>query len=189
MDGSSTPLLLKLNFSALNTTANTVALQFHPTILRDLTPNQAFEPDTGILHASLSDAPTITFQYWINKFNSSYVHARSTGGKLQSYLFYSFFDQSGVDTPLSWSTHPQHDLRQTHRYGYSTYHLPFFFNVNRQNLQYPPSDNHPSKAPVDSKSVIILLMHQSLQKNATLMAHLQTRPYHSLLQQTPIYPS
>ena len=65
MDGSSTPLLLKLNFSALNTTANTVALQFHPTILRDLTPNQEFEPDTGILHASLSDAPTITFQYWI----------------------------------------------------------------------------------------------------------------------------
>ena len=42
-----------------------MALQAHPAIPRDLTPEQAFESDTGILHVSSSDDPTITLQSWI----------------------------------------------------------------------------------------------------------------------------
>ena len=40
--------------SALDAPAGTMALRAHPTITIDLTPEQAFQSDTGILHASLS---------------------------------------------------------------------------------------------------------------------------------------
>ena len=72
-----------------------------------------------------------------NKVHSSYVHARSTRGGLQCSLFYLLFDRSGVDTLISRPTCHQHDLRQTHRDGSSTYPLPFFFDVNITNTCNP----------------------------------------------------
>ena len=39
-----------------------MALRVHPTIPSDLTPEQAFESDTSILHVSPSDVPTLNFQ-------------------------------------------------------------------------------------------------------------------------------
>ena len=42
-----------------------MALRAHPTILSDLTPEQSFESDTGILYALSLGNPTITLQYWI----------------------------------------------------------------------------------------------------------------------------
>ena len=42
-----------------------MALRTHPRIPSDLTPEQAFGFDTGILHASLSGDPTLSVRYWI----------------------------------------------------------------------------------------------------------------------------
>ena len=36
-----------------------------PRFRSDLTPEQVFESDTGILHASLSGNPTLSVRYWI----------------------------------------------------------------------------------------------------------------------------
>ena len=53
------------NSSARDTPAVTMSLHAHPTNTRNLTPEQAFESNTGILHAFSSDSPTLTLQYWI----------------------------------------------------------------------------------------------------------------------------
>ena len=45
--------------------ADTMALSAPPTIPSNLTPEQAFEYDTTILHASSLEAPNLTLQYWI----------------------------------------------------------------------------------------------------------------------------
>ena len=42
-----------------------MALRAHPTIPSNLTPEQALESDTGILHESLSGDLTLTIQSWI----------------------------------------------------------------------------------------------------------------------------
>ena len=42
-----------------------MAMRFHPTIPSDLTPKQAFNYDTGILHASSLGDLTLIVQYWI----------------------------------------------------------------------------------------------------------------------------
>ena len=42
-----------------------MALHAHPTIPSNLTPEQVFKSDTGILHAFSSGEPTPTVQYWI----------------------------------------------------------------------------------------------------------------------------
>ena len=42
-----------------------MALRAHPMITSDLTPEQAFESDSGILHESSSGDPTLTVHYWI----------------------------------------------------------------------------------------------------------------------------
>ena len=42
-----------------------MALRSHPTIPSDLTPEQEFDFNTGILHASSSGDPTLTIQHWI----------------------------------------------------------------------------------------------------------------------------
>ena len=47
------------------TSAAMMALRTHPMILSNLTPEQVFESDTGILHALLSGNLTLTIQYWI----------------------------------------------------------------------------------------------------------------------------
>ena len=51
--------------SALDVPSVTKALHVHPAIPSNLTPNQAFDSDTGILCALLSDVLTLTFKYWI----------------------------------------------------------------------------------------------------------------------------
>ena len=42
-----------------------MALRAHPTIPSDLTQEQVFESDTGILHVLLLDTLTLTLYYWI----------------------------------------------------------------------------------------------------------------------------
>ena len=42
-----------------------MALHDHPTIPSDLTLEQAFESDTGILHVSSLSDSNITVRYWI----------------------------------------------------------------------------------------------------------------------------
>ena len=59
------PLYLCPDSSTLDVTAKTMALQFHPMIMSDITPEQVFQSDSGILHALLLDVPKITLQYWI----------------------------------------------------------------------------------------------------------------------------
>ena len=52
----------------------------------------------------------------------------------------------------------------------------------------PPSQNSPSNAHFDPKTSLIVLMHQMLQKNATLITHLQNQPSPPSVQLTPIDP-
>ena len=42
-----------------------MALRTHPMIPSELTPEQAFESNTGILHASSLGDPTLSVCYWI----------------------------------------------------------------------------------------------------------------------------
>ena len=46
-----------------------MALRAHPTILSDLTQEQAFDSHTGILHAPLSNTNTLTLHYFITTWS------------------------------------------------------------------------------------------------------------------------
>ena len=62
--------------------------------------------------------------------------------------------------------------------------IPYLFSLKSTSPKPStlPSHNSPSKVSVNSMEAFIALMHQTIQKNATFMAHLQTRPYPPLVQ-------
>ena len=59
------PPYLITNSSDLEAPTGIMDLRAHPTIPIDLTPEQLFESDTGILDALSSDVLTLSLQYWI----------------------------------------------------------------------------------------------------------------------------
>ena len=80
-----------------------------------------------------------------NKVYSSNVQTRLTGCGLKHFLFYSLFDQSGVEMPLSRPARHQHDLRQNHQEGSFNNPLPFFVDVNIAKTSNTSNTYFPSK--------------------------------------------
>ena len=167
-----------------------MALQVHLMIASDLTPNQAFESDNGILHASSLDVPVITLQYWITTRSILPTFTQDQQEAGYKVLYFTPFltkaaweclypDQPAANTisarlaetaPLTIpslsslvSTSPTPTKHPTHNY-----------------LQNAPSDPTPS---------FIALIHQTLQQKLTMMAHLQTQSSPPLVQTTPIAPA
>ena len=75
-------------------------IQAYPTIPIDLHPDQYFEYETGILHASSSDAPTINFQYWITKRSIIPAFVKDCQGAGYSVIYFTPFSNEVAWTCL-----------------------------------------------------------------------------------------
>ena len=147
-----------------------MALRTQPTILSDLTPEQAFESDTGILHASLSGDLTLTVQYWIatRSILPTFTRDRLEAG----YDVISF-------TPLSleaaWARlHPEQPILNTISVRLNETNPPTFLSQASSMSTSPApttplAHNSPSNQTVDPTTALIALMQQSLQKNVTMI--------------------
>ena len=166
-----------------------MVLQFHPTILSDLTPEQAFESNNGIIHVFSSDVPNITTQFWITTSSILSTFTQDWQGAGYNVLYFTPFSTKGVWTRL-YPDQPITNMifaRLT-----ATDPLPIPLSSSPMSTsptpETSPSHNSPSNAPVNPTAALIALMHQTLQQNATLMAHLQTSPSPPSFQQTSISP-
>ena len=166
-----------------------MALQAHPTIPSNLTPEQEFESDTGILHLSSSGSPTITFQYWITTRSifRTFTQDRLEAG--YNVLYFTPFSIKAVWTRL-YPDQPITNMIFARLTATDPLPIPLSSSLmsTSPTPETPPSHNSPSNAPVNPTAALIALMHQTLQQNATLMAHLQTSPSPPSFQQTSISP-
>ena len=166
-----------------------MALRAHPTILGGLTHKQAFKSNTSILHASPSDVLTLTLQYWIT--TSSILPTLTQDSQEASYdvFYFTPFSTKAAWTRL-YTNQPASNTISTRLTEMSP---PTFPSLDLSmstspTPTTPPSHNSPSKAPVDPTTAFIPMMHQTLQKNATMMVHMQTQNSPPSSQQTPTAP-
>ena len=73
-----------------------MALRAHLAIPSELTPEQAFESDTGIIHALLSGDPTLTVCYWITTRSIIPTFARNRLKASYNVLSYTPFSSEAV---------------------------------------------------------------------------------------------
>ena len=96
-------------FLCSTTPAITMALHAQPTIPSDLTTNQAFESNTGILHASLLGDPTLTVQYQITTRSilPTFTQDRNESG-------YDVFSFTPFSSEAAWTRlHPEQAILNT----------------------------------------------------------------------------
>ena len=86
-----------------------MALRAHPTIPSDLTPEQAFESDTGVLHSSLSGDPTLSVRYWITTRSIIQTFARNRLEAGYNMLYYASFSSEAAWTRV----HPDQAITNT----------------------------------------------------------------------------
>ena len=164
-----------------------MALQAHPTILIDLTPDQVFDSDTVILHSSSSDTPTITFQYWITTRSilPTFTHYFQEAG--YNVIYFTPFSTEAAWTRL----YPDQPVTNTISAKLTMeYPIPipyrYYLMSTSPTPENPPSRNYPSNAPANPTTALIARMHQTLQKNATLMVQLQKQTSPMVVQHTHI---
>ena len=154
-----------------------MVLRAHPTIPNDLTPDQSFESDTDILHASLSGDPTLTVRYWIT--------ARSILPKFTQYCQGDGYDVLSF-TPFSseaaWTClNPKQAISNTISVRLIKKNPQTFSSLAALMSTSPvpktaPEHSSPSNQTVDPTTALIALMHQSLQQNATMIVQLNYLP-------------
>ena len=154
-----------------------MALRSHSKIPINLTPKQALDSETGILHASSSVDLTLTVSYWITTRSMLPIFARDRLEAGYDMILYTPFSSEEVWTCL----HPNQSISNT-----------ISFQINNTNPQPIPSQaslmstsSAPTTPPphvslsnntVDPTLSLIALMQQSLQQNVTMIAQLN---YHS----------
>ena len=154
-----------------------MALHAHPTIPSDLTPMQAFDSDTGILHATLSDAPTLTLQYWVTKrlILPEFMQDRQEAS--YDVLYFTPFSTEAAWTRL----YPENPILNTISVRLNETTPPFFPSLassmsTSPTPATPPTYSYPSNKKVDPTTALIALMNQSLQQNAAIMAQIHSSP-------------
>ena len=123
------------------------------------------------------------------KVHSSYVRKRSTGVGY-SVIYFTPFSTEDAWTRL-YSNQPVTNKISARLTATDPIPIPSHSSLmsTSPTLETPPIHNSPSNAPVDLMTEFIALMHQTPQKNAILMAHLQTRPSPLSVQYTLIAPT
>ena len=153
-----------------------MALCTHPTIPSNLTPEQAFESDTGILHEFSLDIPTLTLQYWIAtrsillKFTQDWQEAGYNVLYFTPFLNESTWTSLYTNQPVSNTISAR--LAETSPPTFPSLALSMSTSPT---MGTSPSHNSPSNMPVDPTTALIELMQQMLQKNDTIMVHMQTQ--------------
>ena len=151
-----------------------MALRSRPTILSDLTQEQAFESNTGILHSS-----------------SSYTHLTLHCVIANRYILPTFMQDRQEDgygiicfTPFSseaaWTyLYPKHPMSNTISVRLNDTTPPTFLSLTSlmstsPTPETPPTHSSPSNQTVDPTTALITLMHQSLQQNAAMMVQIHS---------------
>ena len=86
-----------------------MALRTHPTIPSDLTTEQVFEYDTGILHALSSGHPTLTIQYCITTRSTLPTFTKYHQEAGYDVLYFTPFSSEAAWTRL----YPEQDISNT----------------------------------------------------------------------------
>ena len=166
-----------------------MALQVHPRT-SDLTPEQVFESENGILYSSLSNVTTINLHYWIT--------TRSILPPFTQYwqeVGYNILYFTPFSTEAVWiRPYPYKPVNNT-IYSRPTNTAPSSIPTLSSPMSTsstpstPPKQNYWSNAPANPTTGLIALMHQTIQQNATMISHHQTRPSTTSVQPTSISPS
>ena len=166
-----------------------MALYTHPTIPSNLTPKQAFKSNTGILRVSLLGDPNITIQYWIatNSILQTFTQDLQEAG--YNVLYFTLFSSEAAWTRL----YPERAISNTISVQLQETNPPTFLSLDSSMSTSlapttPPTHNSPSNQTVEPTMALIALMHQSLQKNETIIAQLNSCPSLQLAKQpSPSY--
>ena len=165
-----------------------MVIQFHSTIPRNLTPEKFFEFNNGILHVSLSYVLIITLQYYIKTSSILLKFTECWQGAGFDVLYFTSFLTEVVWTHIypDQSVTNLISARLTKTY---TLTIPSLYSPISAlpTSATPPTNNSPSNDHVKPTTAIIVLVHQTIHQNATMMAHLQTQPSPPLVQPTLIY--
>ena len=155
-----------------------MVLHAHPTISSNLVQEQVFESNTGILHSSPSETLSLTLQYCI-----------TTRSILPTFTQY--FQEAGYDilyfkpfsSEASWTRlYPNHSIANTFSVQRTDTDPPTFpslalYMSTSPTPVTPPIHNSPSNPTANPTTALISLMQQTLQQNATIMAHMHSRIY------------
>ena len=183
------PPILCPDSSAIYATTRKIVLQAHPKIASNLTPEQVSKSNTGILHASLSDAPTITFHYWIK--TRSTILALSIDLQEAGYYIIYFNPFSTKATCIR--LHPDQTItnmisaRLTETSPSTIPSLSLMSTLPSPLTS--PTNTLRLNSPANPTTALLALMHQMLQQNATTMTHFQEKYYSPSIPTTPIAPS
>ena len=157
--------------SAQDAPSGMMALRTHRTIPSDLTPEQAFESDTGILYASSPGDPTLTLQYWITKKSILLTFTQFLKEVGYYVLYFTMFSSEATWTRL----YPEQAISNTISVRLNKTNPPTFLSLASSMSTSPTpkttlTHNYLSNQTVDPTTSLIALMHQSLQQNAATMA-------------------
>ena len=154
-----------------------MSLRSHPTIPSKLTPEQAFESDTGILHASLLDAPTLTLKYWITTKSILPTFTQDLQEASYGVLYFTKFS-----TELAWMRlYLDQPVTNTISVQHTKTAPPILPSIASLTSTSPTPETTPSHNPLSNPNAkpttaLIALMQQNIQQNATTMdcMHAQT---------------
>ena len=165
------------NSSAQDVPSGMMALQARPTILSDLTPEQAFEANTGILHMFSSYVPTLTLQYWVTVRYILIMLTQYYQEAGYDILSFNPFSKESVWTCL-YPNQPVSNTIYSRNTKTSPPTLPSLASSmsTSPTPATPPSHNSPSNPNVDPTTALITFMQQTLQKNSTIMSHIHAQP-------------
>ena len=147
-----------------------MVLRAHPTIPRDLTPEQACESDTDVLHASLLGDLTLRVRYWIMTRSILQTFASNRLKAGYDKLFYTPFSSEAAWTRV----HPDKVITntisvQTNEANPQTVTSRASSMSTSLDLTTPTSQCSPTNI-VNPTVQLIALIQQSLQQNATMLA-------------------
>ena len=153
-----------------------MALRAHPTIPSNLTPEQAFDSNTGVLNSLSSGNPTISVCYWITTLLILPTFAINRLEAGYDILHYTPFSSEAEWTRI----HPDQVITKT-IYVQTNETTPHTVTSQASSMstslapKIPTAHGSPPNI-VDPTVQIIALMQQSLQQNATVLAKFN---YHS----------
>ena len=154
-----------------------MALRVNPTIPSDLTPEQAFESDTDILHSSLSGDPILTIQCSITSRSilPTFTQDRQEGG--YNVLYFTPFYSEAAWTCLYLKQSISNTISfRLHKTNPRTFPPLASLISTSPAPTTPPTHNYLSNQKLDPTTALIALMYQSLQQNATMISQLNSCP-------------
>ena len=136
-----------------------MAMRDHPTIPRDLTSDQAFKSNTGILHVLLSGDPTLTIQYWITTrsiLTTSTQDRQEVGYDVLSFTVFS--------SEAAWTClYPKQAISNSISVRLQETNPPTFLSLSTSMSaslapMTPPTHNSQSNQAVDPTTALIVLI-------------------------------